>query len=37
MKNKNNIIILPKVNYAYKYNVNNTTPNINTKKPIMIV
>ena len=31
MKNKKDIIILPKVNYNIKYNRNNT-PNINTKK-----
>ena len=31
MKNKKDIIILPKVNYNIKYNVTNT-PNINTKK-----
>ncbi len=31
MKNKKDIIILPKVNYNIKYNINNT-PYINTKK-----
>jgi len=30
MKKKNNVVILPKVNYTYKYN--NTTPSINVKK-----
>ncbi len=30
-KNKKDIIILPKVNYNIKYNINNT-PYINTKK-----
>lgn len=31
MKNKKDIIILPKVNYNFTYSVNNT-PKINTKK-----
>jgi len=30
MIKKYNVVILPKVNYTYKYN--NITPNINTKK-----
>ena len=31
MKDKK-AIILPRANYTYKYNVNNTTPKINIKK-----
>jgi len=30
-KNKKGLVIIPKVNYTIKYNINNA-PNINTKK-----